>query len=62
MNCPVTRDDIIAAEDIFGPEIGCLQGKTVRKKGTTVRNTIAVIPPVILEKYKNITLVGDVMH
>eukprot|EP00957_Ditylum_brightwellii_P090259 6873987-Ditylum_brightwellii.AAC.1 len=25
MNCPVTREDIIAAEKIFGPEIGCLQ-------------------------------------
>jgi hypothetical protein len=62
INCPITRDNIIAAEDIFGPEIGCLQGKTVCKGGGAVRNIIAMIPPSILDKYKNITLVGDVMH
>eukprot|EP00957_Ditylum_brightwellii_P190731 14520309-Ditylum_brightwellii.AAC.1 len=59
MNCPFTIDNIIVAEDIFGPEIGCLQGKTVRRDGGAVRNIFAMIPPSILDKYKNIILVGD---
>jgi len=29
-NCPVTKD-ILAAEHIFGPDIGSLTGKTTRK-------------------------------
>ena len=30
-NCPITRRDIIAAENIFGPDVGALKGKTVRR-------------------------------
>jgi len=31
-NCPVTKGDILCAKDIFGKDIGSLQGKTTRKK------------------------------
>ena len=30
LNCPINRDDIRAGEDIFGPDVGGLKGKTVR--------------------------------
>ena len=33
-NCPVTKADIMHAEDIFEAKIGALQCKTVRKKLT----------------------------
>jgi hypothetical protein len=38
-NCPISQEDIVAAEDIFGPEVGCLKGKTVCKKAPKVNET-----------------------
>jgi len=29
LNCPVTRQDILRAEDFFGPNIGLLKGNTM---------------------------------
>ena len=28
-NCPITREDIKADEDMFGPDVGGIKGKTV---------------------------------
>ena len=28
-HCPITKGDIMAADDIFGPNLGSLTGKTV---------------------------------
>ncbi len=38
-NCPVTTRDITTADDIFGPNIVSLKGKTVRRKGEHVPTT-----------------------
>jgi hypothetical protein len=35
-NCPITVDDIVAAEDVSGPNLGSQKGKTVAQKGDPV--------------------------
>lgn len=61
-NCPVTRNDILAAEDIFGPDVGSLKGKTVRRQGDQVRTAVANVPWDLMERHKNVTLAGDIMY
>jgi len=41
-NCPINKADILHAEDIFGTNIGALQGKTVRKKSTHSDNNTQI--------------------
>ena len=55
-NCPVTIADIIAAEDIFGPNLGSLKGKTVRRSGEHVEHTTEDVPLDIMARYKDVTL------
>jgi hypothetical protein len=35
-NCPITHLDMLAAEDIFGPDLGSLKGKTVQRPPHTM--------------------------
>ncbi len=60
-NCPITREDIMAAQDIFGPNLGILKGGTTRRRSPQVRVTYTPIPPTVMERYKNVTLAVDIM-
>jgi hypothetical protein len=43
-NCPVTVADILAAEHIFGPDVGSLRGKTTRRRPHKVDFTGTSLP------------------
>ena len=57
-----TKADIIRAEDIFGANIGALQGKTVRKKSARVVTTIHELPMEIIEHHRCVTLEADIRN
>ena len=60
-NCPITRADILAAEDIFGPNLGSLKGKTVRTKHDHVPSLVADVPYHIIKAHKDVILCFDIM-
>ena len=60
-NCPVTRRDALMAEAIFGPDLGSLKGKTVRRAPTPVTVPANDLPADIMAQYQNVTLCGDIM-
>ena len=60
-NCPVTIQDIKNAEFVWGPDLGCIKGKTVRCQPSAVRITGTDIPMQIMQQYKDVTLSVDIM-
>eukprot|EP00957_Ditylum_brightwellii_P099790 7601646-Ditylum_brightwellii.AAC.1 len=51
----------MAAEDIWGPDLGCLQGKTVQCPGVHARPITLGIPPCIIEQYMNVLVTADII-
>ena len=58
-NCPVTEQDIDLAEEIYGPDVSYLKGKTVRTKPTIVKNDSIQLPKEITERDIEVTLYVD---
>ena len=60
-NCPVTTTDITVAEQIFGPDVAAIKGKTTRGPAPAPRDEEIEIPPEIANR-DNFTLCIDIMY
>ena len=61
-NCPVNKADILRAEDIFGANVGSLQGKSVRQKSPRIVTTIHELPTEIAQRHGEVTIEADIMY
>ena len=60
-NCPITRADIGALDDISGQDIGAAIGKTVRWPPYQENTYLDPMSRGILNQYKNVTVAGGIM-
>jgi Reverse transcriptase (RNA-dependent DNA polymerase) len=60
-NCPVTEHDVRVADDIYGPNLGSLKGKTVHRPSPHVHAGVDPVPPDILGRHRGVTLAIDIM-
>ena len=58
---PLTKSDIKAAEDIYGPNLGTLKGKTVARPNPHVPAGVDPVPTSIMSVHHSVTLAIDVM-
>ena len=58
--CPVSYEDAGVAENIWGPNIAVLKGKTTRSTPEPVKSDIVTIPTMIRELHRIITMSIDV--
>ena len=62
LNCPMMPRDILIANELFGPNVGALKGKTTRRAPPIVDSPISVDLTTILKHYGEITLCVDLMY
>jgi hypothetical protein len=61
-NCPVTVEDVNISENIFGPDMSSLKGKSTRRKPKPVRSDLIEIPKEIITKHHDIDLCMEAMY
>ena len=62
-NIPILQEDVRMAQDIYGPSIPHLKGKTVQRKVQHVEPVkITNVPKTTLDKYKEVTICCDLMY
>jgi hypothetical protein len=60
-NCPISKEDIAVAEQLFGPNVGALKGKTVYQAGVPVHGRIEGVPPSLRDRLQNMVMAIDIM-
>ena len=60
-NFPFTKEDIWATDDIFGPNLGSLKGKTVWHPNKHIQATTSAVPQSILKLHRDVVLSMDTM-
>ena len=60
-NCPVTTEDVNLAEEIFGPDISTLKGRSTRPSPTTVVDDLIEIPEELKKKNRFVDLAIDII-
>ena len=61
-NCPLRIEDIKIAQNIFGPDMATLKGKSTQRNPKPVLEDWIEMPQEILEKHRKIELCIDVMY
>ena len=61
-NCPISLSDIARANEIFGPDVATLRGKTVRPKSKRVELPPSRVPRAFYLQHRIVQLVGDIMY
>ena len=61
-NCPVTPRDILIANELFGPDVGSLKGKTTQRAPPIVDSPMSVDLTTILKHYGEVTLCVDFLY